>query len=154
YFSGAAAARCAPRIPDRATAALPSRYRCAPALSFSAAASCPCGPCGKLAPQPSRCQKAVKCKDGQLAPSGVKVKLIPPISVASPLCFSSAVLWGTRFALFEDSPSRYNSVACSVPRRSGVNFSATIRHACDVTIVDLTGHLTSFVNGALRQALA
>ena len=35
-----------------------------------------------------------------------------------------------------------------------MNFSATIRHACDVTIVDLTGHLTSFANGALRQALA
>jgi anti-sigma B factor antagonist len=34
-----------------------------------------------------------------------------------------------------------------------VNFSATIRRAGEVSIVDLTGHLTSFASGALRQAL-
>jgi len=35
-----------------------------------------------------------------------------------------------------------------------VNFSATIRRAGDVSIIDLTGHLTSFANGALREALS
>ena len=35
-----------------------------------------------------------------------------------------------------------------------VNFSATIRQAGEVSIVDLTGHLNSFASGALREALA
>jgi len=35
-----------------------------------------------------------------------------------------------------------------------VNFSATIRQAGQVSIVDLTGNLTSFASGALRDALA
>jgi anti-sigma B factor antagonist len=35
-----------------------------------------------------------------------------------------------------------------------VNFSATIRRVGQVSVVDLTGHLTSFANGALREALA
>ena len=34
-----------------------------------------------------------------------------------------------------------------------VNFSATIRQAGEVSIVDLTGHLNSFASGALREAL-
>ena len=35
-----------------------------------------------------------------------------------------------------------------------MNFSATIRQAGQVSIVDLTGNLTSFASGALRDALA
>ena len=35
-----------------------------------------------------------------------------------------------------------------------MNFSATIRQAGEVSIVDLTGNLTSFASGALREALA
>ena len=35
-----------------------------------------------------------------------------------------------------------------------MNFSATIRCSGGISIVDLTGHLTSFANGALREALA
>ena len=35
-----------------------------------------------------------------------------------------------------------------------VNFSATIRQAGQVSIVDLIGNLTSFASGALRDALA
>ena len=35
-----------------------------------------------------------------------------------------------------------------------MNFSATIRQAGEVSIVDLTGHLTSFASGALRVVLA
>lgn len=34
-----------------------------------------------------------------------------------------------------------------------MNFSATIRRAGEVSIVDLTGHLNSFASGALREAL-
>jgi anti-sigma B factor antagonist len=34
-----------------------------------------------------------------------------------------------------------------------VNFSASIRHAEEVTILDLTGHLTSFASGALRDTV-
>jgi len=35
-----------------------------------------------------------------------------------------------------------------------VNFSATIRHNGEVSIVDLTGQLTSFATGALRNTIA
>jgi anti-sigma B factor antagonist len=35
-----------------------------------------------------------------------------------------------------------------------VNFSATIRRSGEVSIVDLTGQLTSFANGALRNTIA
>jgi anti-sigma B factor antagonist len=35
-----------------------------------------------------------------------------------------------------------------------VNFSATIRRASAVSIVDLTGHLSSLASGALREALS
>ena len=34
-----------------------------------------------------------------------------------------------------------------------MNFSATIREAGEVSIVDLTGHLNSFASGALREAV-
>ncbi len=35
-----------------------------------------------------------------------------------------------------------------------MNFSATIRHSGEVSIVDLTGQLTSFASGALRNTIA
>ncbi len=34
-----------------------------------------------------------------------------------------------------------------------MNFSASIRHTDEVTIVDLSGNLTSFANGALRNTI-
>ena len=40
-------------------------------------------------------------------------------------------------------------------RKAGVvNFSATIRHSGEVSIVELTGQLTSFANGALRNTVS
>jgi anti-sigma B factor antagonist len=35
-----------------------------------------------------------------------------------------------------------------------VNFSATIRHVDQVSIVELSGHFTSFASGALRDTIA
>jgi len=35
-----------------------------------------------------------------------------------------------------------------------VNFSATIRHSGEVSIVELTGQLTSFASGALRNTIS
>jgi len=40
------------------------------------------------------------------------------------------------------------------PEAGVVNFSATIRHNGEVSIIDLTGQLTSFASGALRNTIA
>jgi anti-sigma B factor antagonist len=42
----------------------------------------------------------------------------------------------------------------SQQKGGAVNFSANIRHTGEVSIVDLTGQLTSFASGALRNTIA
>src|SRR6266480_988408 len=44
--------------------------------------------------------------------------------------------------------------ALAVREAGVVNFSATIRHNGQVSIIDLTGELTSFASGALRNTIA
>jgi anti-sigma B factor antagonist len=62
----------------------------------------------------------------------------------SPRCGDSAV---------RQDPRRVEWGYSRIPKGGTVNFSATIRQTGEVSIVDLTGQLTSFASGALRDTV-